>query len=213
VVTNPCTIKGAGVEPSSERPIITVAQAFEVADLVGPRIRSIVLLAAFVGLRKGEMLGMRRQDLDLDAQLVTIEQQRQLSRNGTHLVGPPKTDAGRRVVAIPSALVDDLRHHLDRYAQPAENGYVFTGAKGGPLAPHVLQKAWDKARTQLGLDDVHLHDLRHLAGTLAATTGAGTKELMHRLGHSSPQAALRYQHATLARDRAIADGLDALLRG
>jgi integrase len=212
VITNPCTIKGAGTEPTSKRPIVTVAQAFELADLVGPRFRSIVLLAAFVGLRKGEMLGMRRADLDLDASLATVEQQRQLSRNGAHLVGPPKTDAGRRAVSIPSALIDDLRCHVDAYAQPGDDGYVFTGVKGGPLAPHVLQKAWANARSQLDLDDVHLHDLRHLAGTLAASTGAGTKELMHRLGHASPQAALRYQHATRERDCAIAEALDGLIR-
>jgi integrase len=83
------------------RPIVTVAQAFELADLVGPRFRSGVLLAAFVGLRKGEILGMRRADLDLDAAFATIERQRQLSRNGAHLVGPPKTDAGRRTMSIP----------------------------------------------------------------------------------------------------------------
>lgn len=211
VITNPCTIKGAGTEPNSKRPIVTVAQAFELADLVGPRFRSLVLLAAFVGLRKGEMLGMRQADLDLDAAHVTVEQQRQLSRNGVHLIGPPKTDAGRRTVSIPSALIDDLRCHVDAYAQPGDHGYVFTGVKGGPLAPHVLQKAWATARCQLGLDDVHLHDLRHLAGTLAASTGAGTKELMHRLGHASPQAALRYQHATRERDLRIADGINELL--
>ena len=63
----------------------------------------------------------------------------------------------------------------------------------------------------MGVEHLHLHDLRHLAGTLAATTGAGTKELMYRLGHASPQAALRYQHATKARDVAIADAMDVLI--
>jgi integrase len=109
------------------------------------------------------------------------------------------------------ALLDDLRRHVDAYAQPADDGYVITGVKGGPLAPHVLQKAWATVRSQLGLDDVHLHDLRHLAGTLAASTGAGTKKLMHRLGHASPQAALRYQHATRERDVAIAAAIDGVI--
>ncbi len=112
------------------------------------------------------MLGVRRADLDLDAALVTVEQQRQLSRTGAHLIGPPKTEAGRRTVSIPSALIDDFRRHVDAFAQPGDDGYVFTGVKGGPLAPHVLQKAWDGSRCQLGLDGVHLHDLRDLAGTL-----------------------------------------------
>jgi hypothetical protein len=119
--------------------------------------------------------------------------------HGTGFGGPPKTDAGRRTIAIPAAVVDDLRRHLHQYAQAGSDGYVFTGEKGGPLAPHVLQKEWARAREAVGVEHLHLHDLRHLAGTLAATTGAGTKALMYRLGHASPQAALRYQHATKAR--------------
>lgn len=117
----------------------------------------------------------------------------------------------RRTLAIPAALVDDLRDHLDAYAQPGADVYVFTGHKGGPLAPHVLQEAWAKARAEVSLPSLHLHDLRHLAGTLVASTGAGTKVLMYRLGHASHQAALRYQHATQDRDRAIADALDCLI--
>lgn len=212
IAVNPCTIKGAGKEPESKRPVVPVAQAFELADLVGPRFRSLVLLAAFVGLRKGEMLGLRRRDLDLDAALVDIGQQRQVSRNGSQLVGPPKTDAGLRQVSIPSALLDDLRLHVDEYAQAGDDGYIFTGVKGGPLSPGVLQTAWAKARHQLDLDHVHLHDLRHLAGTLAASTGASTKELMYRFGHASSLASLRYQHATKERDCAIAEALDGLIR-
>ena len=62
----------------------------------------------------------------------------------------------------------------------------------------------------VGLADAHFHDLRHTGGTLAARTGATTKELMARLGHSSPRAAMIYQHATRERDKAIADGLGQL---
>jgi integrase len=209
--SNPCTIKGAGVEPSGERPIPTVAEVHEIADAIEPRFRCAVLLAAFVGLRKGELLGLRRCDLELDSRQLTVAQQRQLDRHGVHLVGPPKTDAGRRTITIPAAIVPDLRAHLLKYAQPGAEGYVFTGFRGDALAPHVLHEHWSKARAGLGLDHLHFHDLRHLAGTLAASTGAGTKELMHRLGHASPQAALRYQHATRERDTAIADALDRII--
>lgn len=208
---NPCTIKGAGVEPSDERPIPTVAQVHALAQAIEPRFRCLVLVAAFVGLRKGELLGLRRCDVDLDAREVTVVQQRQLDRHGGHLVGPPKSDAGRRTVTVPAVVIDDLRQHLTTYAQPDPEGYVFTGHKGGPLAPHVLQDAWADARSEVGVEHLHLHDLRHLSGTLAANTGAGTKELMYRLGHVSPQASLRYQHATRERDVAIADAIDALI--
>lgn len=66
-------------------------------------------------------------------------------------------------------------------------------------------------RCALGPDGVRLHDLRRVAGAIAAATVASTKELTHRLGHASPRAALRYQHATAKRDEAIADGIDRIL--
>lgn len=211
IPANPCTIKGAGVEPADERPIPTVAQVHDLVEHLPERMRCVALLAAFVGLRRGEILGLRRGDVDLDRREIAIVRQRQLDRNGNHLVGPPKSDAGRRVLTIPAVLVADLRGHLDAFAQPGDDGYVFTGQKGGPLAPHVWQDAWEKARTEVGIPEIHLHDLRHLAGTLAASTGASTKEVMYRLGHATHQAALRYQHATRQRDRALAAALDDLI--
>src|SRR5690606_7350667 len=146
---NPCTIKGAGVEPADERPIPTVDQVHELVEQLPERMRCVALLAAFVGLRRGEILGLRRGDIDLDRREIAIVRQRQLDRHGAHLVGPPKSDAGRRVLAIPAALVTDLRGHLEAFAQPGDDGYVFTGQKGGPLAPHVWQDAWEKARTEV----------------------------------------------------------------
>ncbi len=139
-----------------------------------------------------------------------IERQRQLDQHGNQLVGPPKSDAGRRVVAIPNVLVEPLSRHVDRYAEAGDDGYDFTGEKGRPLSPVTLQTAWDRPRRQLELEleHLHFHDLRHLAGTLAASTGAGTKELMYRLGHAAPQAALRYQHATAERDVSMAAAID-----
>jgi len=71
---------------------------------------------------------------------------------------------------------------------------------------------WTKACDTLGFDGLHFHDLRHVAGTLAASTGVGTKKLMHRLGHASPRAALLYQHATVERDKTIANAMSDLIR-
>jgi integrase len=65
----------------------------------------------------------------------------------------------------------------------------------------------EAAVRKVGLDELRFHDLRHTGNTLAAATGASTKELMTRMGHASPQAALIYQHATEARDKAIAEAL------
>jgi integrase len=105
-----------------------------------------------------------------------------------------------------------LREHLDRWTAPGADSWVFTGPKGGPLRDGVWQQEWVRARERVGLRDLHFHDLRHVAATLTAATGAGVKEIMHRLGHSSAQAALRYQHATPARDRTIADAISRLIQ-
>jgi integrase len=91
---------------------------------------------------------------------------------------------------------------------------VFTDEKGHPIRMAAFYAEWRRACQAVGLPDtVKLHDLRHAAGTLAAHTGATTKELMSRMGHSSPAAALRYQHAAERRDVEIADGLDTAIRG
>lgn len=72
---------------------------------------------------------------------------------------------------------------------------------------------FQKARTICGLEHFRFHDLRHFSLTMAATTGASTKELMRRGGHSTPAAALRYQHATEDRDKTIAKAMSEMIQG
>ncbi|MBA2283324.1 MAG: tyrosine-type recombinase/integrase [Acidimicrobiia bacterium] len=211
LAVNPCSIKGAGVEPNEERSIPTLAEVDALADAIRVDLRALVLLAAFVGLRRGELLALTRRDIDLLHRTINVRVQRQEAKGGGHLITAPKTDAGRRRVVIPASLVPELEAHLERWAGSGPDGILFPGTKGGPLRICVWQREWTRTKAELGLPDVRLHDLRHVAGTLAASTGAGTKELMHRLGHASPRAALLYQHATAQRDAAIADAIDAQL--
>lgn len=211
IVANPCSIKGAGIEPADERALPTLAHVNALADAIQPQFRAFILLAAFSGLRRGELLALTRREVDLLHRAVDVRRQRLESRGGDHLVGPPKTEAGRRTVVLPAVVIPDLEEHLTRWVAPDPDALLFSGARGGPLRLCVWQREWTRTRRALNLEHVHLHDLRHVAGTLAAATGASTKELMHRLGHASPRAALRYQHATEQRDEAIADGIDRLV--
>lgn len=211
ILRNPCRVEGAGVEHSPERPVVTVAQVDALADAIVPRMRALVLLAAWCGLRRGELLGLERRDLDLVHGTLRVERAMHELDNGMFVVGPPKTMAGQRTVAIPPHLLPQLRVHVETYVAPDRLALVFTGEKGGPLRPHVLQNAWHKARTAVGLPTLHLHDLRHTGNTWAAATGASTKELMARMGHANSAAALRYQHATTNRDRIIAQALSELV--
>ncbi len=213
IVKNPCVIRDAGVERSPERPVASLAEVDALADAMGPRLRALVLLATFTRLRLGELLALRRNRVDLLHGTVTVVEQLQELADGSLLIGPPKTDAGQRVVALPKFLSPELEELLARYSAPGPDGLLFIGAKGGPLRRGVLQRHWRAATFEAGLPGLHFHDLRHTGNTLAAATGASTKELMARMGHTSPQAALRYQHATADRDAAIAAALDDLVTG
>lgn len=206
---NPCQIKGAGKETSMERKTATLAEVYAVADAIQPRYKGLVLLAAFGTLRWGELVGLHQADIDLDNRTVTVRRAVQ-EVEGKVIVSTPKTAAGRRTVAIPASIVPDLRWHLRVFAEPGPDGRVFAGPKGATPRRTNFQKHWRRAITKAGVPWLHVHDLRHTGATLAATTGASLRELMERLGHASPRAALIYQHATKDRDRAIADALDAL---
>jgi integrase len=120
--------------------------------------------------------------------------------------GPPKWDS-RRTVALPGPIVDELQGHLARFAERGRTGRVFVGAKGGTLRRSNFQATWREATKAADVPTLRFHDLRHVGNTLASNTGANLRELMTRMGHASPQAALIYQHATAERDRAIADAL------
>jgi integrase len=132
---------------------------------------------------------------------------------GKIIVSPPKTDAGRRVVTLPRVAAEALAAHLEEYAEPDPDGLVFTTPKGAHLLRSPFNRfVWRPAVEQVGLDGLRVHDLRHTAATLAAAAGATTKELMERMGHTSPAVALRYQHVMVDRQAALALALDDLAR-
>jgi integrase len=132
---------------------------------------------------------------------------------GKFIVSPPKTAAGQRVVVLPAVAVAALADHLDDYAAPGPDGLVFPSGRGTYLQRSNFSRlVWRPAVQQLGLDGLRFHDLRHTAATLAAAAGATTKELMERMGHTSPAVALRYQHVMADRQGAIAAALDGLVR-
>ena len=211
IAVNPCRVRGAGVEHSKERPFVDADVVLALADAIEARYRALVLLAGLAGLRRGELLALQRGDVDEVHRTVSVTRQAVETMHGERLVTPPKTGAGVRRVHLPNVVAEALVAHLADHVGPAADALLFTGPKGGPLRLATLQTAWTDARDAVGIRGVTLHDLRHAAGTLAAQTGATTRELMARLGHASPAAAMRYQHAAERRDVEIAVGLDALV--
>jgi integrase len=211
LVKNPCLVKRAGVERSAERPVATIAQLDELAAAIDPRYRAMAMLAAWTGLRLGELAGLARMHLDIEAGTVKVERQVQELDDGTTMFAVPKTDAARRTVAIPPHLLPTIADHLRDWADPQPDGLVFPAPEGGPLRrSNFNRRVWTPACRQAGISGFRFHDLRHTGNTLAAATGASTKDLMARMGHASPRAALIYQHSTAERDRAIAQALSKL---
>ena len=213
VGSNPCQVKGGGIEKAAERPIATIAEAAVLAEAMPEHLQLAVHLAAWCQLRRGEILGLRRKDVDLLHGTLSISVTRTETMAGVTVEKAPKSEAGRRTIAIPANVVPYLTTHLERFVESGADALVMVGEHGGPLRPQMLSSAWSKARTKVGRDDLHLHDLRHSGLTWAAATGATVAELMRRAGHASPAAAMRYQHATEDRDRVLADALAGLAKG
>ena len=102
-----------------------------------------------------------------------------------------------------------IRHRETFTAEP--EALAIVGRGGSNLTRDALQGSWERARLTIGRPDLRLHDMRHTGLTLAAATGATTGELMHRAGHASAPAGLRYQHASRDRDRRLSDALEVMI--
>lgn len=210
---NPAVIRGAGTARRVHKPKpATVAEIGTIADAMPPRWSLMVLLAAWLALRFGELTELRRKDVDLSDEVVRIR--RAVVRiDGGFKVTTPKSDAGIRDVAIPPHLIPAVKAHLKTHVGAGPDALLFPAVGGGHLAPATLYRRFYTARAAAGRKDLRWHDLRHSGAVLAAATGASLAELMARLGHSTPQAAMRYQHAAQGRDREIAALLSKMADG
>jgi integrase len=210
---NPAKVRGGGstervrkVRPAS------LAELETIASEVPERYRLMVLLAAWCALRFGELAELRRFDVDTKHGVIRVR--RGVVRTSTgRKVKEPKSDAGSRDVAIPPHLLPLVREHLLAHAEQGRDGLLFPARNGGQLAPSSLYRVYYPARKAAGREDLAFHHLRHTGAVLAAQTGATLAELMARLGHSTPGAAMRYQHAAQERDVEIARRLSALVGG
>lgn len=213
---NPCRIKGAGQEKSPERPTATLPEVFAIAAAIQARYRLLVLLAAFAQLRFGELMALQRADLILGdgVPLLRIDRAVTQLNSGEQRVKGPKSDAGHRRIALPAAILPEIRAHLttEGFTEPGLTGRLFLGPKKATPKRQNFNRIWQKALSKAGVNpNLHLHDLRHTGGTLTAQTGATLKEIMSRIGHSSTRAAMIYQHATDERDHRIAEALNLMI--
>src|SRR5262249_4534556 len=149
--------------------------------------------------------------INLKAGEILIERTMGEMTDGKLVFGPPKSDAGMRVVTVPRVVLPVIEDHLNEFTDADQDALVFVGAKGSPGRRSNFQEHWVKGTSAAGVDGLHFHDLRHTGNTWAAQSGATLRDLMDRMGHASTKAALIYLHRSGARDRAIADALSAMV--
>jgi integrase len=191
-----------------EMRFLTPAEIARLADLIDPRYRVVVLVAAYGGLRIGELAGLRRRRVDLLRGTVEVTEI-VTEAGGCAAVraaqDPCRSADGRAARAV----VDELAAHLAR-AEP--EAFVFAAPEGGPLRIHGFRaRVWRPATRRADLDGLRIHDLQHTAVALWIAAGAGPKEVAARAGHTSVSFTLdRYGHLYPEADTALRDRLDAL---
>ena len=211
---SPCRVKaGTQKERAREIEVLTVDQLNRYLAAVPEARRVPLLLAGWCGLRSGEVRGLRVRDLDLDLGMVHVRQA-VVRLKGQLLIGPPKTDAGVRSVSIPPHLIPALREWAARQPVREREGLLFPARDGhSPLNDSVLRFAHNKGKAAIGMPGLTVHGLRHTSATLAAQLGATLAELQARIGHSTPNMAMRYQHVAAERDAQLAARMSAFATG
>lgn len=210
---NPCVVRGAGkarrvhkIRPATPDELVTIAGAMPSGYGL------MILLGGWCALRYGECTALVRSDMELSVDAAVIHIDRGVVNvGGEWIVSTPKTQTSIRDVSVPPHLVPVIREHLAEHVGRGRDALLFPAPNiGGHLAGGTFKKWFHKARAAAGRDDLRYHDLRHTGAVLAAATGASLAELMSRLGHSSVDAAMRYQHASQQRDREIAELLSKI---
>ena len=192
---------GRGLTPDEARRLLAAARS--------ERLSALFVLAVYLGLRRGELLGLQWEHVDLDAETLQVVQT--LQRVGGQLrLKPPKTRQSRRTVPLPPPVVEALRAHKvaqgkERLAAGADwqdTGMVFASLVGTPMEPDNLRRSWYRVRSVLPEPRPRFHDLRHTCVTLLLTEGVAPHIVQQIVGHSAIDVTMTiYAHTSLDEKR------------
>ncbi|UJD20873.1 tyrosine integrase [Mycobacterium phage Zimmer] len=209
---NPCRIEQ---KAAAERDVeaLTPQELDIVAGEVFEHYRVAVYILAWTSLRFGEMIELRRKDIVDDGETMKFRVRRGAARVGQKIVvGNTKTVRSKRPVTVPPHVAKMVREHMADRTKMSKGpeALLVTTTQGNRLSKSAFTRSLKKGYTKLGRTELRIHDLRAVGATLAAQSGATTKELMARLGHTTPGMAMKYQMASEARDEAIAKRMSEL---
>ena len=172
------------------RPVLTPDDVGRLANAMGPNRAAMVWVGALLGLRWGEVAGLRVRDLDLSGRTLSVTEIVTRDERGRSVAGPPKSQAGTRTLSMPEELAHVLSEHFGRLGLTARDpdAYVFTTPTGKAWGYSNWRKqCWLPARTQAGLAGIGFHDLRRTAATYLVAGNVDLKTAQTRLGHSDPR--------------------------
>lgn len=202
ILENPCDIVGASNYTPEREELIPTAKQVEIMLEVAPEpYKAILALAAWGGLRKGEILELRRKDLEFlktDAETwILVHIDRAVIWQGVvPQVKPPKTVGSIRVVQLPQRVNEIITSHLRSVPiDPEALLFPANSSSNAHFSKHQLSRSWYRIRAQAGYP-ARFHSLRAFSATEFGKTGATPKEIMDRFGHRDINTAMRYQRST-----------------
>lgn len=211
----PPKIRGASSAPVSRVAVpATLDEIAAITDAMPDRLKLLIVLASFVGLRQGELLELRRSDVDGVTGRISVSRKvdkdvvpgaKDACPQCGRVVSAPKTASGTRTVHVPPPFLPMLQKHLLEHAAAGPSGLLFPGDRTDHMSARYLMDRYRPARNAAGRAELTIHHLRHTALTLAGQHGATAAELQARAGHASQAAMAIYQHGTLDRDKRLAD--------
>lgn len=173
------------------------------------RLHALFVTAVYLGLRRGELLGLRWEHVDLEGETLQVAQTLQRV-DGRIQVLPPKTRYSRRTVPLPPPVVEALRVHkaaqgkerLSAGANWQDSGIVFASRVGTPMEPDNLRRSWYRIRKVVDEPSPRFHDLRHTCVTLLLTEGVPPHIVQQIVGHSAIDVTMTiYAHTSLEEKR------------
>jgi integrase len=221
IVRNPVSYARPPSDPVSEMKILDESQVIHfLVSIIGHRWEALFHLAITTGMRRGELLGLRWDDLDWIKQTIKVERQ----INGPVKIDvkfqPLKTKFSRRTIVLGEKTIQVLRDHYEREQVKriaagkkwVENGLIFTNSRGGPICANHMIKVFQELLEASGLPKIRFHDLRHTAASLMLNNGIPTIVVSRRLGHSKASTTLDvYGHLIESMQNEAAELMDELV--
>jgi len=193
IVRNPCDVVKLPYAPKGEMQVLTVEQAHNLLEVAkGRPIEVLLILALITGMRRGELLGLKWQDIDFERRSLQVSRTVSFLQGHGFVESEPKTTRGRRKMSLPPFLIEKLKHHRAHQVQvrlavgPAwqDHNLVFCSKTGSYLGPVNLRGIFERLLKKAGLPHMRFHDLRHTAITLMLKAGVLPHVVSEIVGHS-----------------------------